>query len=90
MTATVFCAKLQKQAPALEEPPYPGEIGQKIYNHISQPAWQMWLEHQTTLINEYRLNLADPQTQSFLIQEMNKFFFGEGSAKPEGYQPPEE
>jgi Fe-S cluster biosynthesis and repair protein YggX len=90
MSDTVFCAKLQKEAPALKQPPYPGELGQRIYNNISQPAWNMWLEHQTTLINEYRLSMVDPKAQSFLKQEMEKFFFGEGSSKPEGFTPTED
>lgn len=90
MPKTVFCQKLQKEAEGFDQPPYPGEMGQKIKDNISQEAWQMWLNHQTMLINEYRLNMLDPEGRKFLEEEMDKFFFGSGSAKPEGYVPPEE
>lgn len=73
----VFCEKLQKQAPGLERVPYPGELGQKVFDHISQEAWGQWMEHQTILINENRLMLHDPQTRAYLEAEMAKFFFGE-------------
>lgn len=89
MSKTVFCQKLQKDAPALEYAPYPGELGEKILNKISEPAWQMWIGHQTMLINENRLNLMDDSAREFLVNEMQKFLFGQGSDKPEGYVPPE-
>lgn len=89
MTQTVYCVKLQKEAEALDYPPYPGELGQRIQAHVSKEAWQMWLQHQTMLINEYRLSMADSKAHTFLQQEMEKFFFGGGSEKPEGYVPPE-
>lgn len=72
----IFCHKLQKEADGLEFPPFPGELGEKIYNEISQPAWQMWINHQTMLINEYRLNTSDKKSRQFLIAEMEKFLFG--------------
>jgi Fe-S cluster biosynthesis and repair protein YggX len=83
----IYCEKLKHKAEGLSAPPYPGELGKRIYNHISAQAWQMWLNHQTMLINEYRLNLLDPQAKQFLIGEMEKFLFGEGSEKPSGYVP---
>jgi Fe-S cluster biosynthesis and repair protein YggX len=70
--------------------PYPGELGKRIYENISQQAWQQWLAHQTMLINENRLSPINPEHRKFLEGEMEKFFFGEGSAAPEGYVPPEE
>ncbi len=85
MSNIIFCKKLQKEAPALEKPPFPGELGIKIFQEISSTAWDMWLSHQTMLINEYRLNLIDPQARSFLRQEMQNFFFGSGSAVPPGF-----
>lgn len=88
MTHQVNCLKLKKNAQGLDRPPYPGELGQKIYDSISEEAWQMWLEHQTMLINEFRLSMLDPKAREFLKQEMEKFLFGEGSAKPGGYVPP--
>ncbi|MFH0344406.1 MAG: oxidative damage protection protein [Chromatiales bacterium] len=88
MTRIVTCIKLGKDAEGLTAAPYPGELGRRIYENVSKEAWQMWLKHQTMLINEYRLTPLDPKARSFLEQEMERFFFGEGSAKPEGYVPP--
>lgn len=87
MTRTVHCVKLNKEAEALDFPPYPGELGKKLYDSVSKEGWQMWLGHQTMLINEYRLSLADPKSQGFLKEEMEKFFFGEGSEKPADFKP---
>jgi Fe-S cluster biosynthesis and repair protein YggX len=86
MIRTVFCVKLQKEAEGLPKPPYPGPMGEKIFQHISLGAWKMWQAHQTMLINEYRLNVLDPQARKFLEEEMDKFLFGDGSEKPPGYQ----
>jgi Fe-S cluster biosynthesis and repair protein YggX len=85
MTRLVYCEKLKKEAEGFAEPPMPGELGGKIFAHISKEAWQLWLEHQTMLINENRLSLIDPKSRAFLIQEMNNFLFGVGSEKPAGY-----
>jgi len=87
MTRTVHCVKLNKEAEALDFPPYLGELGKKLYESVSKEAWQMWIAHQTMLINEYRLSLADPKSQSFLKAELEKFFFGEGSEKPADFKP---
>ena len=87
MTHSVFCQKLQKEAPGLENPPYPGDLGKRIYENISEEAWQLWIEHQTRLINEYRLSLMEAKSRQFLEQEMEKFLFGEGSELPPDYQP---
>ncbi|HLA75578.1 MAG TPA: oxidative damage protection protein [Gammaproteobacteria bacterium] len=87
MTRMVHCIKLDKEAEGLNIPPYPGELGQRIYQSVSAEAWKMWLNHQTMLINEYRLALMDPKARAFLQTEMEKFFFGTGSATPEGYVP---
>ena len=89
MTRLIDCTKLKKQADGLDRPPYPGELGEKIYAQISKEAWQLWLNHQTMLINEYRLSMIDPKARDFLRQEMEKFLFGTGSEKPAGYIPPE-
>jgi Fe-S cluster biosynthesis and repair protein YggX len=88
MNRMIDCLKLQKKAPGLENPPYPGELGKKIFEHISQEAWAMWLAHQTMLINEYRLSMLDAKARAFLAAEMEKFLFGTGSAAPSGYVPP--
>ena len=88
MTRMVKCVKLGIEAEGLAAPPYPGELGQKIFDNVSKQAWQEWMQRQTMLINEYRLNVVDPKAREFLEQEMEKFFFGEGSALPGGYVPP--
>ncbi len=87
MARLIYCEKLKKQAEALDEPPYPGEIGKTIFAKISKPAWNLWIEHQIKLINEYRLSLIDPKTRTFLEKEMIKFLFEDGSATPPGYVP---
>lgn len=81
----VNCVKLKKEAEGLLEPPLPGALGKKIHENVSKEAWLMWLNHQTMLINEYRLSMIDPKAQAYLLQEMEKFFFGIGSAKPPGF-----
>lgn len=86
MSRTVFCCKLNQEAEGLEKPPFPGALGTQIFNEVSKQAWSMWLSHQTMLINEYRLNLIEPKSREFLKEEMQKYFFGEGSAKPSGYK----
>lgn len=88
MARTVNCVKLGKEAEGLDFPPYPGEMGKKIYLNVSKEAWQAWLGHQTMLINEYRLTPVDPKARKFLEEEMEKFLFGEGSEKPEGFVDP--
>jgi Fe-S cluster biosynthesis and repair protein YggX len=88
MSRIVNCVKLGKQAEGLKAPPYPGELGQRIYLSVSQEAWQLWLRHQTMLINEYRLSTIDPKVRKMLTEEMEKFFFGDGVIQPAGYVPP--
>ncbi len=83
----IFCQKLQKMAPRLESLVYPGPLGVRIQEHISQEAWRLWVGHQTMLINEYRLSLLDPKARHFLKTEMEKFLFGEGSERPPGFVP---
>lgn len=74
----VQCAKLEEELPALERPPFPGPLGQRIYEEISKLAWNLWQEQATLLINHYGLNMADPQAQDFLFEQMEQFFFGGG------------
>lgn len=85
MTRTILCKKLGKEAEALDSPPYPGELGERIYNEISKPAWEAWMTHQTMLINEYRLSLIDPKSRQFLEKEMQNFLFSDKSERPPGY-----
>jgi len=84
----VHCVVLKREAPGLERVPYPGELGRRIYEQVSQEAWAQWLKQQTMLINEYRLTPIEPKARRFLEGEMEKFFFGPGSQAPQGYQPP--
>ena len=88
MNRKVHCVKLDREAEGLKAAPYPGELGRRIFDHVSQEAWRLWLAHQTMLINEYRLTPFEPQARKFLEQEMEKFFFGGGSEKPKEFVPP--
>jgi len=87
MAREIFCDYFKKELEGLDRPPYPGEIGQRIYNSVSKQAWQMWIEHQTMLINENKLSMVNPESRQYLQEEMIKFFFGEGSQKPKEYVP---
>ena len=84
----VKCVKLGRELPGLANPPLKNELGQKIFESVSQEGWQMWLGHQTMLINEYRLNPVDPKAREMLNKQMEQFFFGEGAALPPDYAPP--
>jgi Fe-S cluster biosynthesis and repair protein YggX len=85
MPRTVYCTYLKREAEGLDRIPYPGALGQRIYDSISKDAWQQWLRHQTMLINEYRLSPIEPKARKFLVAEMEKFLFGDGSQAPEGF-----
>ena len=82
MTRTVNCKKLGKELPGLEHAPIKNELGERIYQEISQEAWQQWLKHSTMVINEYRLNPSEPKAQEILSEQMFNFFFGDGSVAP--------
>lgn len=88
MARTVQCVLLKQEAPGLDYIPYPGELGKRIYENVSREAWGRWVQHQTVLINEYRLTPIEPKARKFLEAEMEKFFFGGGSAKPQEYVKP--
>lgn len=88
MSRTVLCAKLGIQAEGLDDPPFPGEQGRRIFEQVSRQAWQDWLKLQTMLINEHRLTPFEPRAKVFLAQEREKYLFGGGTALPEGYVPP--
>ena len=89
MARMIFCTYLKREAEGLDRVPYPGPLGQRIYENISRDAWQKWLGHQTTLMNEYRLSPIEPKARKFLAEEMEKFLFGTGSEKPEGFVDPD-
>ena len=87
MTRIVHCIKLDKDAEGLDFPPYPGELGKRIYENVSKEAWQAWVRLQTMLVNEYRLNMADPKARTYLKEQMEKHFFGDGADQVAGYTP---
>jgi len=87
MARMVHCAKLGREAEGLDLPPLPGELGKRIYEHVSKDAWRMWQQQQTRLINENRLNLADPKARKYLLEQTERFFFGGGADEASGYVP---
>jgi len=88
MARTIHCVKLKREAEGFDFPPYPGELGKRIYEHVSKAAWQGWLEHQKMLINENRLSGADPKARKYLEEQMVGYFFCEGADQAAGYVPP--
>lgn len=90
MSRTVQCAYLKREAEGLDSPTYPAHtpLGQRIWNEVSKEAWAAWLKHQTMLVNENRLNLADQRARQYLARQMEQFFFGDGGDKPAGFVPP--
>ena len=89
MARMVNCVKLGREAEGLDLPPLPGELGKRVFENVSKEGWQQWVRHQTMLINENRLNLADPRARQYLTQQMQNHFFGSGSEMPTGYVPPQ-
>jgi Fe-S cluster biosynthesis and repair protein YggX len=89
MAHIVKCVKLGREAEGLEEPPFDSPLGQKIYENVSKEAWEQWSEHMKMLLNEYRLQPWRKEHQEFIAQQMDAYFFGEGSARPAEYVPPE-
>jgi Fe-S cluster biosynthesis and repair protein YggX len=85
---TVKCVKLGRELPGLDRPPWKGPLGQRIYENVSKDAWHMWVDHSKMLLNEFRLNPLDPRSQQIMEEQMEQFFFGDGSKAPEGYVPP--
>jgi len=86
----VHCRKLKQELPGLDMPPFPGPKGQEIFDNISKQAWAEWMTHQTTLINEMRLNMMDLTARTYLSEQREKFFAGEDVDQAEGYVPPAE
>jgi len=87
-TRVVKCVKIGKELPGLDRVPWKGELGQRIYENVSKEAWKMWVEYSKMLMNEYRLNPLDPNSQKIMEEQMEQFFFGEGAKLPEGYVAP--
>ena len=88
MARMVHCIKLGREAEGLDFPVYPGELGKRIYDNVSKEAFEAWKKHQTMLVNENRLNLADVRARQYLARQMESFFFGGGAEQPAGYVPP--
>ena len=88
MARIVKCIRLGCEAEGFDFPPYPGEIGKRIFDNVSKEAWKQWLEHQKMLVNENRLNLADKKARDYLVEQMEKYFFGSGADVAAGYNPP--
>jgi Fe-S cluster biosynthesis and repair protein YggX len=84
----VQCVKLQKEAEGLDKPPFKGELGQRVFDTISKEAWRQWLEHSKMIVNEYRLDLVSPEGQRVWMDQLEKYFYGEGSAAPKEFVPP--
>ena len=89
MSRMVQCVLLKREAPGLDRAPYPGELGKRIYESVSKEAWAQWLKQQTMLVNENRLNLADPRARKYLMEQTERHFFGEGADSASGYVPPQ-
>ncbi|HUW27720.1 MAG TPA: oxidative damage protection protein [Sulfuriferula sp.] len=88
MARTVNCIKLGREADGLDFPPMPGALGQRIYENVSKEAWAGWIRQQTMLVNENRLNLADAKARKYLMEQVEKYFFGDGADVAAGYVPP--
>jgi Fe-S cluster biosynthesis and repair protein YggX len=88
MSRVVNCIKLHREAEGLDRVPYPGDLGQRVFDSVSKSAWQDWLKQQTMLINEYRLSPIDPKARKFLEEQMEKYFFGEGAEAPPDFVAP--
>ncbi|MDR3391355.1 MAG: oxidative damage protection protein [Sulfuriferula sp.] len=88
MARMVNCIKLGREAEGLDFPPLPGEMGQRLYANVSKEAWAGWLRQQTMLVNENRLNLADAKARKYLMEQVEKYFFGDGADQVQGYVPP--
>jgi Fe-S cluster biosynthesis and repair protein YggX len=87
-TRMVHCVKFGKDMPGLDRVPWRGEIGKRVFENVSKEAWKLWVEYSKMLMNEYRLNPIDPNSQKIMEEQMEQFFFGEGAKLPEGYVPP--
>lgn len=89
MKRTINCIKFGPDQEGLDFAPIPGEMGKKIYAQVSKQAWQDWIKHQTMLVNENRLSLADVRARKYLMEQMEKYFFGDGADQAAGYVPPQ-
>lgn len=90
MARMVHCVKLDKEAEGLDYPPYPGELGKKIFDNVSKEGWEAWKNLQTMMVNEYRLNMLDPTARQYIKEQMENYFFGDGKvSEVSGWTPVE-
>jgi Fe-S cluster biosynthesis and repair protein YggX len=87
-TRMVHCVKFDKDLPGLDRVPWRGDLGKRVYENVSKDAWKLWIEHSKMIMNEYRLNPLDPNSQKIMEEQLEQFFFGEGAKLPEGYVAP--
>jgi len=90
MSRMVHCVKLLRESEGLDKPPFKGELGKRVFDTVSKEAWRQWLEHSKMIVNEYRLDLVSPEGQRVWMDQLEKYFYGDGSAKPAEYVPPKE
>ncbi|SFE94381.1 oxidative damage protection protein [Nitrosomonas sp. Nm166] len=90
MARIVKCIKLGREAEGLDFQTYPGELGKRIFDNVSKEAWNQWIQHQTMLVNENRLNLSDSKARKYLTEQLEAYFFGSGAEQPAGYVPPKD
>ena len=83
----VRCVKRGQELPGLDAPPWPGPLGQRIYEQVSQDAWDEWEERMKMILNEYRLLPFQKEAQELIAKHMEEFFFGDAAATPPGYVP---
>jgi Fe-S cluster biosynthesis and repair protein YggX len=88
MPRMVKCAKLGQELPGIVYKPFNNELGQKIYDNVSQQAWMMWVEFSKKIVNEYRLDLTSPSGQNILLEQADRFFFGDGGQTPPEFVAP--
>jgi Fe-S cluster biosynthesis and repair protein YggX len=85
----VTCVRLGKELPGIPYKPFNNELGQRIYDNVSMDAWRQWIEHSKMIVNEYRIDLASAQGQKLMLEQAEKYFFGEGADRPPDYVPPQ-
>jgi Fe-S cluster biosynthesis and repair protein YggX len=90
MPRIVKCVKLGRELPGVVYKPFNNDLGQRIYDNVSQQAWMLWVEHSKKIVNEYRLDLTSPMGQKVLLEQAEEFFFGSGGHNPPDFVAPGE
>ncbi|MDP3277506.1 MAG: oxidative damage protection protein [Deltaproteobacteria bacterium] len=85
----VECRKLKESLPAMKRAPYRNELGQKLFNEVSQKAWDQWLKDSVKLINTYRVDLGIASGQKFMLDQCAIYFgYQEGDLAETAWVPP--